>query len=125
MFIDNTDITIFGIKLLKVDGHLDLPQRKRILTEPRFTNNDIRFEELEVSFRLLCRAKTKSLAASAVGDLKTLLKSQPVHRFRDAGRDLDFMGLVKDGVQVDLHGHILIIHLKVTVTQCITGNLIT
>lgn len=125
MVINDTDIAGFGMKVLGADGYLDHPKRKRILAEPKFLAKDLKFEEFEVTFRLMCKQATVSGAATAIGNLKTLLQTKAVHRFRDFGRGIDFKGVVKEGLKVDAHGNHLVITLKITATECITGNLIT
>lgn len=125
MVINDTDIATYGMKVLSADGYLDHPKRKRILAEPQFLAKDLKFEEFDVTFGILCKQATVAAAATAISNLKNLLQTKVVHRFRDFGRGLDFKGVVKEGLKVDAHGNHLIITMKITVTECITGNLIT
>ena len=86
MIIDDVDITEFGMKRLRIDGHLDHPQRKRILAQPEFLANDIRFDEFDVNVKLICRQSTLGAASAAIDNLKDLLKEKPRSEERRVGK---------------------------------------
>jgi hypothetical protein len=124
MYIGATNISTYGLKLLKVEDHLFLPARKKILDPPDHGAGSIRFEEFDIRMELFGKFSSEINAAIAVGNLKGKLQSAVTHTFTDASRGLQFTGIVRNGAEVVPYGKAVIIKLKVTVTECTAGSLI-
>jgi hypothetical protein len=123
MTIGGTNITTWGLKLMRVDDHLFLPARKKILERPDHSAGSIRFEEFDVRFELKGKYGNEQLAAVAMGGLMGKLNSAVTQTFADPSRGLSFTGLCKNGAEVLTYGKMIIVKLKVTVTECTSGSL--
>jgi hypothetical protein len=123
MLIGMTDIATLGFSLLEVKGHLNLPSRKKILDRALHTEDNLRYEEFDVKLKLMGKFLTAVAGTAAVEQLKTLLKSATSHAFTIPTRDLYFLGLVRNGMEVILYDKVIVINMNVTVTECQPGNL--
>jgi hypothetical protein len=124
MYIDTTNISTYGLKLMKVSDHLQLPARKKILDPPDHTAKSIVFEEFDIIMELFGKYVSEGAVHIAISSLKGKLVSAVTHTFTDANRGLSFTGIVRNGAEVVSYGKSVLIKLKVTVTECTTGSLI-
>ena len=117
MTISETDISTYGLRLLKVSGHTDMPARKKILQEPAFTENDLKYEERKISFRLLGKYDSQDEMAENVSDFMALLQGSVQHEIVESNRNLDFTGVFADGFEAVVRRNTVDINLKVTIVE--------
>lgn len=123
MTIDGTNISTFGLKLLKVSDQLGLARRKQILNEQQFNAGDIRYSEFDVLFELKGKYASLSELGTSVNNFMDHLKLNTVHQFVEPARGLNFQGVVKNGFSCEIYKKVVIIKLNVTITAWASGSL--
>lgn len=113
MTIDGTNISTLGLHLSYFDGHLNLPARKNILTEPGFAEKDLVFDALEPVIDLIGYYTTKTAMATAIMTFTSLIMGQTIHAFNMGGHSVSFNGVLADGVKVETIRTMLRINFKI------------
>lgn len=120
MIISGTNISTYGMKLLKAEGLHNLPGRKKT-TE--FISNDAAnmvFKAGTVKVTILGRGYADIMAmTSAVNGLKTLIQSQTVHEIQLPGHGETFNGTFADGFEAAPHimNKAIVINAEITMVQ--------
>ncbi len=117
MTIDGTDISTYGLKLLKLEDYYNQPARKRILSIPAFGANDLKYESRQAVVKLLGKYDSDNDLATAVSGLETLLKGAVKHTVIIPGHNLSFTGVVTGGFKAAVKRKTVLIELKFTIDE--------
>lgn len=116
MTIDGINISTFGFMRSYVDGHLNLPARKNVLSLPGSQAKDIVFESKEPVITLIGKFDTKADLLAAIEDFYALIKSSVKHDYILTGHNVSFTGVVADGIKPEVYKTMLKLTFKVTIT---------
>ena len=114
MIISGANISMYGLRRLKIKGENDLPARKKILREWGFDANDIRFRNKEVEVILLGKYPDQQTLAANIEGLKTLLHLGKLP-FEFPNLDISFTGYCEKGMKVEIFKNVARCTLKITV----------
>lgn len=118
MTIDSYNIeSVLKLKLLKVEGNLNLPRRKSILREPGVAAGDIVFDEDRIQVFLYGKFATTALVGATADALKTILQTAQVHTFVIPEHDISVTGVVKEGFKTEIRRKIIRISFTIHVTE--------
>lgn len=120
MIIDGTNISSFGLVLLKADdGFFGLPKRKEILSDPAFETNDIKHKSLTGMIYLLGQWSTAEQLEIGLGNFQTLIKSQVQHNVELDEYNLPAFGgaVFSDGYTVEVFATVAKITAKIIVSN--------
>lgn len=100
MIISGTNISAFGMKLLKVDGLYNLPSRKKTTEFREQDAVDMVNNPGKIAVSILGRGYADlSVLTAAVNGLKTLIQTNTVHEIQLVGHGETFNGTFADGFQ--------------------------
>ena len=112
MTMGGTDISTYGLKLIKASGFSDLPRRKKILKEPGFEAKDIKYQEKKVTVELLGKYVDQSTLASNIDSLKTRLEDGLMQfDFPEIGETV--FGRCIDGVNVKVYKNLAVCKFEI------------
>lgn len=118
MTIDSYNIeSVLKLKLLKAEGHLNLPRRKSILREPGMSAGDIVFEEDTIQVQLYGKFATTAIVGATAEALKTILQTAQVHTFTIPEHDIAVSGVVKEGFRTEVRRKVIRISFTIHVTE--------
>lgn len=117
MTLSGTDISTLGLKLLKLTDYYNLPARKRILSEPAFGPNDIKYEPRRAVVKLFGKYDTQEDLATAVAGFETLIKSETQHAVSIDGHNLSFMGAFANGFRAEIKRNAVIIEATINLIE--------
>ena len=117
MIISGINISTYGMKLLKVEGLYNLPERKKTTRYREHTASDIKHEAGKVTVYLLGRGyATAAALATAVNNLATLIKSNTVHSIELTGHSETFNGTFADGFKATTRRMHNVVQIKAEIT---------
>ena len=117
MTISGTDISTFGLKLMKLSDYYNLPARKRILTLPAFGCNDIKHEPRGAVVTLFGKYEDQDALATAVNGLRTFLESEATHGIVIGGRNISVDGVFADGFRATVKRNTVMIEMGITILE--------
>lgn len=117
MTIGGVDISIFGLVLSYVSGHLDQPARKDTLEVAGFEAKDIVFEAKEITITLIGSYSSSASLSSGIESFKTLIRSNTIHEYILIGHNLTFSGSVMEGIKIDALRNSVKVTFKITTTS--------
>lgn len=101
MIIDGTNISTYGMKLLKVEGLHDLPRRKKTTEFATYEAAAMVTEAKKIKVSIVGRGYADADALRlAVNGLKTLIQASTVHAIELVGHGETFNGTFVDGLEV-------------------------
>ena len=115
MTIDGTNISTYGLRLLRLEDYYNLPARKKILPVPEFTENDIKYTPKRPTVRLFGKYSSQSAMTTAMNDFITLLKSSQTHAINLVGHGITFTGVFRDGIKTTVRKNTIELRIRITV----------
>lgn len=115
MTIDTINISTYGLMLSYLDGHLNQPARKKILSEQGFATKDLKYESREPVITLIGKYANKTDLFSGIQALKNKIASSVSHDFVISEHGLTFSGAVTDGIKISISGLMAKVIFKVTI----------
>jgi hypothetical protein len=116
--IGGTQISTYGLRLSRIEGHLDLPAYKQILEEHDFSSEMCIKQEKIVTVRLIGAYASTSAMATAIGNFKTKIESAVQLNWKFDNHGFDENCVVQDGVQVTITGNRLAtVTVKLTIAE--------
>lgn len=117
MTLSGTDISTFGLKLLKLSDYYNLPARKRILSEPAFGLNDIKYEPRRAVVKMYGKYSDQNTLATAVNGFRTLLETAVEHTVIIPGHVLGFTGVFPNGFKTKIQRNVVWIDLEMVIIE--------
>lgn len=119
MTIDGTNISTYGLELIKLDNYYTKPARKEILADPKFDENDIKFKEREPVITLFGTYASNAILKTNIDNFYTKIKSSISHNYILLGHELSFSGVIKEGIKVEQIGSEASVKLtfKITINE--------
>jgi len=106
--VGGTSLSTFGLKLLKVEGDLDMPKFKQILENHEFTEDLLKLDEKTVRVRLFGKYASQQEIGLNVANFMNHVKSEVRHRWKFPTYSFDELCVVKDGISSTIHGRIAV-----------------
>lgn len=119
MTLDGEDLLYnYELRLMGVEGHLDLPQRKQIAKRSYFDTDDV-YESLVVTVRLFGKYDTAADLRTVTDAIRTLITDNAVHAVTISEHSLSqFSAVVRNGAKVDIYGrYAVVITIPFTITE--------
>lgn len=117
MTIDGNNIkTLYGLIISNLEDFYNLPERKKILTNPGFDEKDIRYEPQIATIKLIGSYPDKSELFAKISAFKTLIQSSLIHQFSITEHSLTFNGVVTEGIKIEPVRNVVRVNFKVTIT---------
>lgn len=117
MVIDSTNIADFGLKVQRAIDLESLPMRKRILTTPGLTANDIKHEPQRITVKLFGAYADRDTLALNLHTFRELIEAELVHDVVLVGRKMHFTAVATRGFQVNLLNNVMIVELELTIVE--------
>jgi hypothetical protein len=104
--VDGTELSVYGLRLSKIAGNLDLPPYKKILEEHDHSAKMRVLDEQKIRITLLGKYSTLSEMGTKLEQFKTKLKVAPKLEWYFPKHGVIDNFSVKDGVSVTAYGRI-------------------
>jgi len=118
MIIDTVNIlTTYDLKQSSLEGILDLPARKKILSDQLNTAKDIVFEENEITVKLFGTYSSKADIALMIEGLNSLVRTKQVHDLSFPTHGYTCKGVFNNGIQTQIYSLTIELTMKITVTE--------
>ena len=120
MIIDTINIlSTYGLNQSSLEGILDLPGRKKLLTDQGTAAKDIVFEEYDIEVKLFGQFTTKEDIASMISGLNSLVRTKQVHDISFPNHGFTCKGVFNNGIQTQAYPmhNIIELTIKITVTE--------
>lgn len=107
----------FGLRLARLEGHLDLPKYKNIIEVNDLHTDLKKVEEKKVTVKLFGIYSSAAAMATAVENFKTKIKSEVKQTWVFTAHGFSEICMVKDPVRVQIYGRMNVeINLTLNVT---------
>lgn len=116
MTIDGTNISTYGLRLIAMEDYYSQPARKKILEQPGYLSNEIKFETQICTVTLYGEFASLATMLSNIESLKTKIKTALEHTFVLVGHNLTFTGVVANGFKTEVINQIVKIKMTITIT---------
>ncbi|HPH47277.1 MAG: hypothetical protein BWX87_00646 [Bacteroidetes bacterium ADurb.Bin123] len=117
MKISGTDISEYGLRLLKLTDYYNLPARKQILGIPAFGDNDIKYEPRRAVVTLFGKYKDQDDLATAVNGFRRLMQSNTQHDIVIGGRNVSVVGVPIEGFRTTVKRNTVIIDMVMVIWE--------
>lgn len=119
MIISGNNISIYGLKLLKLDDYYSKPARKKVLEEMGTESKDIVFQSAKATVSLLGRYESASAMLTALNNFETMIKSNLIHAIELVAHNETFNGVFASGYEVTPFdgGRIIKITAEITIQE--------
>lgn len=124
MTIDAVDISNFGLSVLTVKDYLNFPQRKDVLNEPEFTDNDLKLKPWDFTIELGGRWNNLTGMQADLNSLQTQLKSTVKHTIVIPEKSIPATAdiVFKNGYQVNSMESNGVMIAKITLKATVTNS---
>jgi hypothetical protein len=117
MTIAGTNISTFGLKLLRLENYYDLPARKKLLDEQKFLANDIKYEVRKPKVTMFGSYTSQAEMAAQIALFIEWLKLTLVQEVAITEHGLTFNATFADGMQTTVYRKKIKVELTMTIQE--------
>jgi len=116
--VAGTQLSTYGLRLSRLDGHIDLPPNKQILDEHDYSAKMCTKQEKVVTARLVGVYASPAEMATAITNLKTKIASGVTLNWKFDNHGFNESCIAKDGLQTTITGKsAATVIIKLTITE--------
>jgi hypothetical protein len=102
--VNGIELSTYGLRLARLDGHLDYPKYKQILDEHDHSAQMKVAEDKKVRVKLIGTYATLAAMGTAMSTFHTAVKGAARLQWIFTGHDFDEYCVVADGISASVHG---------------------
>lgn len=116
--IGGVELSTYGLRLSRPEGHLDLPKFKDIISFHDFESNLLVLDEQNVKVKLIGIYENKASMGTAINNFYVKVKSSIKQVWEFTNHGFSETCVVKNGIKITQHGGIgAEIDLTLTITE--------
>lgn len=115
--VGGVELSVYGLRLAKLDGNLSLPPYKNILDESDLESNLRVLDEKNIEIRLIGFYASKSALGTAINNFKNKIRSAVKLVWVFTNHDINASCVVKNGMKIIPYQTSVEIYLTLTITE--------
>jgi hypothetical protein len=112
-----TELSTYGLQLARLDGNIDLPPFKKIITPADDSASLKILDEQTVQIKLIGFYASKAILGTQIAAFQTKIKGTLKQIWTFTNHDFAETCVVKDGFQINTFGTAAEIDIKLTITE--------